>query len=148
ALSGLGQAQQALYYAERARRAAPGDPRANIALGECLAACGRRAEAEALYRECMAAHPENPAFLGFLAEMLMEQDRFVECAELCEAGMARHGGEPRLAGVYASSLIESARAGEAVAVLRRAIASGPDEATESRLRMTLCPACNYAPGQD
>ena len=86
------------------------DPDAIAALAHVLVAERRPAEAEALLREALAVHPDDPALISQLATTLLasgDQERIAEAAPLLEKLHAAQPGNANITRVLARFYVES-----------------------------------------
>lgn len=80
----LGELDQALQHAQRARRLAPGDSEAITVLAALRIDLGEPEEARRLYESVLAEEPNNPAARLGLAELAVAQGDFDEAARRYE----------------------------------------------------------------
>lgn len=97
-------------------------------LGEALAAAGKPDQAEAAFNRAVKAQPNDAAALASLAELYLQRGANQKIA-LSLAGRARQlePGSARHLRVLARALCELNRGGEAVELLRRAVAEHPQD---------------------
>ena len=90
---------------------------------------GRLVEAEKLYRQIMAAAPNNFAVRYMFALMRFHQKRNAEALELIEEAVRRNGASADALALYGVLLHGAGRREEALASLDAAIAIKPDDAS-------------------
>ena len=86
---------------------------------------GRVAEAEAIFKDHLAAHPNDPAAIYSLAVILLQRADTAAAIELLERGVAAAPGFAPLWGVYATALQSLGRSAEALTAYDRALAANP-----------------------
>lgn len=96
ALRRAGAFAEALFLAEGATRAWPGDPAGWNRLGNLLQVLDRQGEAEVAYRRALALGATDPRLRRNLGVCLMRQDRAAAAAAFTAAAVADAPGDPAL----------------------------------------------------
>jgi len=118
AMTKLGQSQQALYYAERALAAAPGEPDLIVLHAMTLADCGKLEDATRRMEPCVQQHPQHILARATLARMYGVQERLGDCLKTCVPALQAGQVDHRLMAVYAAALLRVGRADEAVNLMK------------------------------
>lgn len=102
-------------------------PRALANLGAVLQYRGHLAEAEALYREYLAAEPADSEIRANLVTTLLDAGRGEPALAECAAGEQAAPGDPAMTAARGAALVALERPGEALPPLRRALAALPGD---------------------
>ena len=89
---------------------------------------GRLAEAETLYRQILATHPNHAAAQGNLGGVLMAKGEFDAAAAACRRAIELNPSDPIAHNTLGCALIRLGRFDEAIATLRAAIGANPNQA--------------------
>lgn len=141
ALSQLGEHEQSLYYAQKAKAIAPDHPDVNSILGAALAEVGRLAEAEAAFKHTLELAPNHQPSMSSLAQLYSAQARHEEAGQMAQRGLAL-GMNPTLARAMAIAMLHLGQPDQAVALLKRVLIDLPGDAM---LLSLLCDAMLHAP---
>lgn len=141
AMGKLGDRPRALYYAELADRVAPGDPNLLCNLGNSRIALGRFEEAERAFRAAVAADPTHESCRVGVTHTLFLQHRLADCAREAKEFLRAFPGQIGLSLNLGIALQHLGMARDAVATLRDAAKSRPDDL---RALTGLANAVNYS----
>lgn len=97
--------------------------------GHALAASGRKAEAESIFRRWVKQEPGSRDAALMLAAALADTGRAPEAESVVRAEIARSGASPQAAFVLARSLLEQARFDEAESEFRQVVHAQPGHQT-------------------
>ena len=119
------------------RNKAPGAAAAAVDKGRAHHDAGRLAEAEADYREALAAAPDNPDALFRLGGIALQQGKNARAADLIARAIA---GDPGVADYHINlgiALSAQGKAKDAVAAFQQGVALAPDNA-EAHYNLAIC----------
>lgn len=117
-LVALARPQEALAWAKRLVRYAPGEARFHRLLAECLAHSGGHEQAYREARKAIALAPEDTAGLGLMAEILAGQGEWDQAQDAIERALALKPGDDQLVSIKARVLERSGRKAEAFELVR------------------------------
>jgi predicted O-linked N-acetylglucosamine transferase (SPINDLY family) len=126
ALAGLGQREQAAFYADRAMEAAGGSPARLAATADLLARLGLEDAAAAAHGAAAARNPADGMIQLARLNFLLGSGRLVDAVEAGTAAVAACPAVPELRLILAFAQMGLARAADAQATLAEAAARFPD----------------------
>jgi Flp pilus assembly protein TadD len=126
---------------EKAVKLDPSDARAQINLGDALAALGQTEEALARYRKAQEVEPENPYGYSRLGGALVRQEKYAEAIPSLERALQINPGDAKAHNTLGLALAGTGRSEEALAEYRKALEVDPSNAeSHSRLGVGLAQA--------
>jgi Flp pilus assembly protein TadD len=140
ALEKNGKLDLAIEQYEAAKKLDDKDPDFRTSLGHALLSAERPAEAEAVYREALALHPEGAALgqahIG-LAQALIAQKKIEGATTEMAAYLQSRPDDANARMELAAGLAELGKNDEALAELDRATGGGPENLRELKLRVQI-----------
>jgi protein O-GlcNAc transferase len=125
ALNLSGDLERALFFAERASAARPGDAGLMTAVGNLLFNLGRTDEAMEAFSRAAKVEPGHAEAWEAIADLHFQHARFADAEAACREGLMHRPGHPVLSTTLAAVLLNSGRGGESFEILRASAAERP-----------------------
>ncbi len=119
--------EEALTYARRAVRAAPGDANMLTNLANVLTVLDRTDESIPIYDQVLQIDPSRRAVRAAYCALLLKEHRAVEAGAAAQVGLDRVPGDGEFMSVVAQASREGGRIDMALELLRRCVALHPRE---------------------
>jgi tetratricopeptide (TPR) repeat protein len=137
ALHGLGYAEDALRFAERAYLNDPGDVAYRLSFARCLISLGRLQDAKDMLQTALALAPQDVAAMGLLAGLLISTGEADTALAMCATLVRQKGQSPDSCLMLAQNLRLAGRFEQALAVLPHAIDASETKDAAARLQAEI-----------